>query len=237
MRQFNKYINAQCYYIDSDAFSHSGLTSVTFPSSVTSIGNDAFTNCSSLDSITVLSNTVSLDDGFYYCNSLTKIYCYEGSAAQAYANTRGIECIILHLESNYTSPQSHEHNWSWQTINEPTEYCDGMEGYICTVCGATKNTVTIPSVGVFMVNRYNEVMNATDGETVVLDMGLWHSLSKGFMEEIAKKRNTTFVIRFIYKGKKYEVVIPAGQPLVLDLTIDWYGPLKQNQMFGMKEVF
>ena len=130
----------------------------------------------------------------------------------------------------------HNHNWEWGTITEPTEYSDGMEGYICTICGATKDTVTIPSTGVFMENKYNQVKNAKAGETVVLEMGPWHSLSKGFMEEIAKRRDVTFVIHFIYEGKKYEVVIPAGRPLVLDPSIDWYGPLKQNEMFGMKEI-
>ena len=315
------------------AFRASGLTSITIPGTVTSIGDDAFSDCSNLKSVTILSDsatTPTFGKGvFNYCSGELKIYCFEGSAAESYAQNEGISYELLvkatsislnetstamHVGENKnlsvatvvpssaytninwsssdeavavvdntgkitangegnatitatdevsgctatctvtvdgTSPNpnpnpnpgpdpeptpGHNHNWEWRTITEPTEYSDGMEGYICTICGATKDTVTITSTGVFMENKYNQVKNAKAGETVVLEMGPWHSLSKGFMEEIAKRRDVTFVIHFIYEGKKYEVVIPAGRPLVLDPSIDWYGPLKQNEMFGMKEI-
>lgn len=219
--------------ISGDAFKGTGLTSVTVPSSATFIDYGAFSNCSNLQSVTILSDTVTIrDSAFENCHVSMKIYCHAGSNAEAYAKSKGVQCILL--SSNPTTPE--EHNWVWQTITEPTEYTDGMEGYVCTICGATKDTVTLPSAGVFMKNRYKQIEDAKAGETVVLEMGPWHSLSKGFMEEIAKRRDVTFVIHFIYEGKKYEVVIPAGRPLVLDPSINWYGPLKQNEMFGMKEI-
>lgn len=218
--------------IGMSAFANSGLTSVTIPDSMVDLFYDAFSDCIKLQSVTVLSDTVDINQRFERCENISTIYCHAGSKAEAYAKSKGIQCILL--SSNPTTPE--EHNWVWQTITEPTEYTDGMEGYVCTICGATKDTVTLPSAGVFMKNRYNQVKNAKAGETVVLEMGPWHSLSKGFMEEIAKRRDVTFVIHFIYEGKKYEVVIPAGRPLVLDPSIDWYGPLKQNEMFGMKEI-
>ena len=309
------------------AFRASGLTSITIPGTVTSIGEDAFSDCSNLKSVTILSDSATTPTFgkwvFSYCSGELKIYCFEGSAAESYAQNEGISYELLvkatsislnetstamhvgenknlsvatvvpssaYTYINWTSSNTdvvvvdstgkitakgdgtatitatdagsncsatcivtvggttpnptpdpaptpgHNHNWSWGTITEPTEYSDGMEGYICTICGATKDTVTITSTGVFMENKYNQVKNAKAGETVVLEMGPWHSLSKGFMEEIAKRRDVTFVIHFIYEGKKYEVVIPAGIPLVLDPSIDWYGPLKQNEMFGMKEI-
>ena len=219
--------------ISGGAFKGTGLTSVTVPSSATIIDYDAFSDCSNLQSVTILSDTVTIrDSAFERCHVSMKIYCHAGSTAEEYAKSKGKQCILL--SSNPTTPE--EHNWVWQTITEPTEYTDGMEGYVCTICGATKDTVSLPSAGVFMKNRYKQVEDAKAGETVVLEMGPWHSLSKGFMEEIAKRRDVTFVIHFIYEGKKYEVVIPAGRPLVLDPSINWYGPLKQNEMFGMKEI-
>ena len=52
----------------------SSLTSVTIPSSVTSIGYSAFSDCSSLTSITIPSSVTSIGDWtFYGCNSLTSI--------------------------------------------------------------------------------------------------------------------------------------------------------------------
>ena len=52
----------------------SSLTSITIPANVTSIGGYAFSNCSSLTSITIPANVTSIGGGaFFYCSSLTSI--------------------------------------------------------------------------------------------------------------------------------------------------------------------
>ena len=100
----------------------------------------------------------------------------------------------------------------------------------------TPQAVLEPSYAEFLENRYNRIINAKPDETVILEMGTWDSLSLDFMQAIAKMRQSTFVIHFIYEGKNYEVVIPAGAEVELDTDIPWYGPLKLNAMFGMKEL-
>lgn len=57
------------------AFSQcSSLTSVTIPNSVTSIGNSAFSGCSSLTSITIPNSVTSIGNyAFYNCSSLTSL--------------------------------------------------------------------------------------------------------------------------------------------------------------------
>ena len=61
--------------IGNSAFSGcSSLTSITIPNSVTSIGNSAFSGCSSLTSITIPNGVTSIGDrAFYKCSSLTTI--------------------------------------------------------------------------------------------------------------------------------------------------------------------
>ena len=61
--------------IGSDAFSScSSLQSVTIPNSVTSIGNDAFSSCSSLQSVTIPNSVTSIgSDAFERCSALTSV--------------------------------------------------------------------------------------------------------------------------------------------------------------------
>ena len=55
----------------------SGLTSLTLPSGVTSIGEAAFSGCSGLTSLTIPSSVTSIDhNAFSGCSGLTSIYVY-----------------------------------------------------------------------------------------------------------------------------------------------------------------
>ena len=56
------------------AFERSNIVSITIPNSVTSIGEYAFSDCSSLTSITIPNSVTSIgDDAFIDCSSLTSI--------------------------------------------------------------------------------------------------------------------------------------------------------------------
>ncbi len=60
---------------DEAFFECSSLASVTIPNSVTSIGNSAFSGCSSLESVTIPNSVTSIGDyAFYGCNDLKTIY-------------------------------------------------------------------------------------------------------------------------------------------------------------------
>ena len=65
----------------------SGLTSLTIPSSVTSIDNNAFEGCSGLTSLSIHSGVTSIGGhAFYNCSGLTSIYVYAEKMPKLGAN-------------------------------------------------------------------------------------------------------------------------------------------------------
>lgn len=127
----------------------------------------------------------------------------------------------------------HVHSFTWQTISEPTQYADGLEGEVCTICGETRNTKSISAYG-YTLNGYavSMINAAKAGQTVTFEFGEWNSFPKSFMEKIAakSKEGVTFVFHYNWKHVKQEITIPAGTPI--DLNFDWYGPAKMAELYG-----
>lgn len=74
--------NGSNYEIYKYAFSDSGLTSVTIPDSVTSIGNYVFGGCSGLTSVTIPDRVTSIgSSAFSGCTGLKTVF-YKGTAEQ-----------------------------------------------------------------------------------------------------------------------------------------------------------
>jgi len=67
--------------IGTNAFSDcTGLTSIAIPDSVTNIGNSAFAGCTGLTNITIGSNVASIEDSaFSGCSGLTSVY-FQGNS-------------------------------------------------------------------------------------------------------------------------------------------------------------
>ena len=137
------------------AFSHcTSLTSVTIPNSVTSIGEHAFSYCTSLTSVTISDSVTSIGEyAFYDCTSLTDVY-YAGSEAQwkaiSISSNRNDDLLTANIHYNYGS---HTHSYK-DVVTAPT----------CTAKGYTTHTC---SCGDSYVDTYTDALgHAWDNGTV-----------------------------------------------------------------------
>ena len=141
--------------------------------------------------------------------------------------------------SNESSSESssgasdHTHNYEWRTITEPTAERDGLKAYVCTICGAYSDayseSVPISTYSYVCTDAVDKVLTAKQNDTVVLEMGIWHSYPKWFMENLASRSDLTIKLQFEYQNKQYEVTIPAGTEI--ETECDWYGPLKLCSLY------
>ena len=112
--------------IGDEAFSGcSGLTSITIPDSVTSIGQDAFSWCSGLTSITIPDSVTSIGyHAFFKCSGLTSITIPDSVTSigvRAFSECSGLKTITYHGTMSQWCASKKEHGWDEETYDyEPT---------------------------------------------------------------------------------------------------------------------
>ena len=132
-----------------------------------------------------------------------------------------------------TAP-AHVHDFRYQVITEPTMNADGVEGEVCSVCGALRNTQPLSAFGYALEGYALPKINAAKpGQTVAFEFGELNSFPKSFMEKLVNKSaaGVTFVFKYKWNHKLQTITIPAGTAINLDF--DYYGPAKMAELYGM----
>jgi hypothetical protein len=90
--------------IGDSAFDGASLTSVTIPDSVTSIGNDAFLNCTGLTSVTIPDSVTSIgNQAFQNCTGLTSVTIPDSVTSIGYGAFVGNNLISVTIGNSVTS--------------------------------------------------------------------------------------------------------------------------------------
>lgn len=109
----------------------------------------------------------------------------------------------------------HTHNMVWDIVQEATEEADGEIQYRCTECGYVEYTQPLSSFAVYNYNIAKQITNAAADGTVTVDARKrgWISYAPSVLIALRDRPDVTLVTDYRYKGKDYEMTIPAGADL------------------------
>ena len=130
---------------------------------------------------------------------------------------------------------AHVCQYEWEVVREVGADQDGLEQYLCKLCGNVQSTLTIPASQYQVQELYTKVTGAGEGETVTYDTGLVHTVCDKLFTKLQQRKDVTLVITYQYKGENYRTTFPAGADYteLMQDTDQFYGMLGLNGRCGI----
>lgn len=175
--------------INSYAFYNSQVTSITIPNSVTSIGSNAFENCTSMtriyipSSVTTISASSYSNSPFYGWDSTAIIYCGASSKPSGwgacwnyYNSTNALKTYYqttdcIHEDGMWAYDSNGEIKTSdditWIVDVEPTTETEGGKHGFCPVCGQTVTVVIPKKIKITITNDSSYPWTITNNSAAV----------------------------------------------------------------------
>lgn len=115
--------------IGNRAFSYGGLTSITIPDSVTTIGYAAFSNCTRLTNVTIPDSVTTISyETFNYCSSLTSIEIPASVTIigdEAFSSCSGLTNVIFKGTVEQWNAMQFGRSWNYSVPATNVECADG----------------------------------------------------------------------------------------------------------------
>jgi hypothetical protein len=129
----------------------------------------------------------------------------------------------------------HVCQYEWEVVREVGADQDGLEQYLCKLCGNVQSTLTIPASQHQVQELYTKVTGAAEGETVTYDTGLVHTVCDKLFTKLQQRKDVTLIITYQYKGENYRTTFPAGADYteLMQDADQFYGMLGLNGRCGI----
>ena len=130
---------------------------------------------------------------------------------------------------------AHVCQYEWEVVREVGADQDGLEQYLCKLCGNVQSTLTIPASQYQVQELYTKVTGAAEGETVTYDLGIVHTVCDKLFTKLQQRKDITLVITYQYKGENYRTTFPAGTDYteLMQDADQFYGMLGLNGRCGI----
>ena len=129
----------------------------------------------------------------------------------------------------------HVCQYEWKVVREVSADQDGLEKYLCKLCGNVQSTLTVPASHYQVQELYTKVTGAGEGETVTYDSGMVHTVCDKLFTKLQERKDITLVLTYQYKGESYRTTFPAGADYteLMQDADQFYGMLGLNGRCGI----
>ena len=156
------------------------------------------------------------------------------SSSPSHENNSDGEIEVIEEEPVNRIP-AHVCQYEWEVVREVGADQDGLEQYLCKLCGNVQSTLTIPASQYQVQELYTKVTGAGEGETVTYDTGMVHTVCDKLFTKLQERKNITLVITYQYKGENYRTTFPAEADYteLMQDADQFYGMLGLNGRCGI----
>ena len=129
----------------------------------------------------------------------------------------------------------HVCQYEWEVVREVSADQDGLEQYLCKLCGNVQSTLTIPASQYQVQELYTKVTGAGERETITYDTGMVHTVCDKLFTKLQERKDITLVITYQYKGENYRTTFPAEADYteLMQDADQFYGMLGLNGRCGI----
>ena len=235
-------------YIGESAFANTAIETIVIPNSVKEIYAEAFSECSNLEKVYILSKNITIAYSAFTKNSKIALFGFSESGTEKCAKTNGLSFTpIEEVELTCKENKKHEVNLSWNSVENASQYdvyrSDKKNGEYVLLESVGTNILRYTDTSVDRGKKYFYYVSAQktleDGITIDIpsenvSVSIKKPTLKVSKEKVNIKYSTSIVLSFTEEGTAYYKI---KNPNIVSVAWvgDFYGDEVRLKITGLKK--